>query len=152
MKKIFVFLFAAIFALSGCQNGIDELVERVDDLEGRVTVLEQLCGDMNANIKTIQAFVAATEGNLFIEKVTEVADGFTITFTNGKTYTLKNGEKGNKGDKGEQGEQGEQGATAVPNVGIAYSPEDGYYWTIDGNPAVVDGKKVRVCAKCGQEL
>ena len=92
MKKIFVFLFAAIFALSGCQNGIDELVERVDDLEGRVTVLEQLCGDMNANIKTIQAFVAATEGNLFIEKVTEVADGFTITFTNGKTYTLKNGE------------------------------------------------------------
>lgn len=142
MKKIFVFLFAAIFALSGCQNGIDELVERVDDLEGRVTVLEQLCGDMNANIKTIQAFVAATEGNLFIEKVTEVADGFTITFTNGKTYTLKNGEKGNKGDKGEQGEQGEQGATAVPNVGIAYSPEDGYYWTIDGNPAVVDGKKV----------
>ena len=142
MKKIFVFLFAAIFALSGCQNGIDELAGRVDELEGRVTVLEQLCGDMNANIETIQAFVNATENNLFIEKFTEVADGFTITFTNGKTYTLKNGEKGNKGDKGEQGPQGEQGATAVPNVGIAYSPEDGYYWTIDGKPAEVDGKKV----------
>ena len=141
MKKIFVFLFAAIFALSGCQNGIDELAERVDNLEGRVTVLEQLCGDMNANIETIQAFVAATEGNLYIEKVTEVADGFTITFTNGKTYTLKNGEKGNKGDKGEQGPQGE---TAVPNISIGYSAEDGYYWVVDGKPAEVDGKKVGV--------
>ncbi len=141
MKKIFVFLFAAIFALSGCQNGIDELAGRVDELEGRVTVLEQLCGDMNANIETIQAFVAATEGNLYIEKVTEVADGFTITFTNGKTYTLKNGEKGNKGDKGEQGPQGE---TAVPNISIGYSAEDGYYWVVDGKPAEVDGKKVGV--------
>ncbi len=143
MKKIIVFLFAAMFALSGCQNGMDELVDRVDNLEGRVTVLEQLCGDMNANIEAIQAFVSATKGNLFIEKVTEVADGFTITFTNGKTYTLKNGDKGNKGDKGDQGAtgpQGEQGATPV--VSIAYSAEDGYYWTVNGEPVLIDGKKV----------
>lgn len=143
MKKIFVFLFAAMFALSGCQNGIDELAGRVDELEGRVTVLEQLCGDLNTNITAIQAFVAATENNLFIEKVTETSNGITITFTNGKTYTLNNGEKGNKGDKGEQGEQGEQGLQgATPLVSIAFSAEDGYYWTVNGEPVIIDGKKV----------
>lgn len=143
MKKIFVFLFAALFALSGCQNDLGELTDRLDDLEGRVTTLEQLCGDMNANITTLQAFVTANQNSLFVESVTEVADGFTITFSNGKTYTLKNGDKGNKGDKGDQGEtgpQGEQGATPV--VSIAYSEADGYYWTVNGEPVVLDGKKV----------
>lgn len=143
MKKIFVFLFAAMFALSGCQNGLDEISDRLDNLEGRVETLEQLCGDMNANIATIQAFVAAHQNDLYIEKITEAADGFTITFSNGKTYTLKNGDKGNKGDKGDQGAtgpQGEQGATPV--VSIAYSAEDGYYWTVNGEPVLIDGKKV----------
>lgn len=132
-----------MFALSGCQNGLDEISDRLDNLEGRVETLEQLCGDMNANIATIQAFVAAHQNDLYIEKITEAADGFTITFSNGKTYTLKNGDKGNKGDKGDQGAtgpQGEQGATPV--VSIAYSAEDGYYWTVNGEPVLIDGKKV----------
>ena len=48
MKKIFVFLFAAIFALSGCQNGIDELVEVQENgecrLSGRIADGEKAAG------------------------------------------------------------------------------------------------------------
>ena len=97
MKKILLSICAALLAFCGCQD-FDSLSSRVDDLESRVKYLEELCKDMNGNITVIQAFVAAHQDDLYIRSVTEVADGFTITFSDGKTYTLKNGERGSKGD------------------------------------------------------
>lgn len=143
MKKILLSICAALLAFCGCQD-FDSLSSRVDDLESRVKYLEELCKDMNGNITVIQAFVAAHQDDLYIRSVTEVADGFTITFSDGKTYTLKNGERGSKGDKGDKGDQGETGATgAVPVVSIAYDETDGgYYWTLNGEYILNDGKRI----------
>lgn len=143
MKKILLSICAALLAFCGCQD-FDSLSSRVDDLESRVKYLEELCKDMNGNITVIQAFVAAHQDDLYIRSVTEVADGFMITFSDGKTYTLKNGERGSKGDKGDKGDQGETGATgAVPVVSIAYDETDGgYYWTLNGEYILNDGKKI----------
>ena len=146
MKKILFVLFSAMLAFCACQD-IKELTGRVDDLENRVSYLEELCSDLNGNVALIQAFVSAHENDLYVKTVTEVSDGFTITFTNGQTYTLKNGEKGNKGDKGDKGDQGNQGIQGIPGetpvVSVVYDATDGgYYWTLNGELLLVDGKKV----------
>ena len=146
MKKILFALCSAMLVFSACQD-IKELTGRVDDLENRVSYLEELCSDLNSNVELIQAFVTAHENDLYVKTVTEVSDGFTITFTNGQTYTLKNGEKGNKGDKGDKGDQGEQGIQGIPGetpvVSVVYDTTDGgYYWTLNGELLLVDGKKV----------
>lgn len=145
MKKILLAICAAMLAFCACQD-LDELTGRVENLENRVTYLEELCKDLNSNVELIQAFVTAHENDLYIKNVTEVSDGFTITFTNGMTYTLKNGEKGNKGDKGPQGETGPQGpqgeAAVTPIVSVKQDTDGGYYWTLNGEWILVDGKKV----------
>ncbi|MDE6870841.1 MAG: DUF4958 family protein [Bacteroidales bacterium] len=146
MKKILLTIGLAILAFCGCQD-LDSLSGRVDELESRVTYLEELCKDMNGNLTVMQAFVAAHQNNLYIKSVTEVTDGFTITFTDGKTYTLKNGEKGSKGDKGDRGEQGEKGDTGAdavaPVVSITYDETDGgYYWTLNGELILWNGEKI----------
>jgi len=145
MKKILFAICSAMLAFCACQD-IEELTGRVDDLENRVTYLEELCKDLNSNVALIQAFVTAHENDLYIKNVTEVSDGFTVTFTNGLTYTLKNGEKGNKGDKGPQGDQGIQGPkgedAVAPIVSVKLDTDGGYYWTLNGEWIIVDGKKV----------
>ena len=145
MKKILFAICSAMLAFCACQD-IEELTGRVDDLENRVTYLEELCKDINSNVALIQAFVTAHENDLYIKNVTEVSDGFTVTFTNGLTYTLKNGEKGNKGDKGPQGDQGIQGPkgedAVAPVVSVKLDTDGGYYWTLNGEWLMVDGKKV----------
>ena len=145
MKKILFAICSAMLAFCACQD-IEELTGRVDDLENRVSYLEELCKDLNSNVALIQAFVTAHENDLYIKNVTEVSDGFTVTFTNGLTYTLKNGEKGNKGDKGPQGDQGIQGPkgedAVAPIVSVKLDTDGGYYWTLNGEWIIVDGKKV----------
>ena len=145
MKKILLAICSAMLAFCACQD-LDELTGRVDNLENRVTYLEELCKDLNSNVALIQAFVAAHENDLYIKNVTEVSDGFTITFTNGLTYTLKNGEKGNKGDKGDQGDKGDKGNQGDPGVtpvvSVKLDTDGGYYWTLNGEWLLVDGKKV----------
>lgn len=59
-----------------------------------------------------------------VKNVSEsTADGGNnvVTFSDGKTVTIKNGSKGSKGDKGEQGIQGEKGADGyTPQKNVDY--------------------------------
>lgn len=148
MKRILLSICAAAsLLLAGCTD-VDELKERVDDLEDRVTYLEELCRDLNANVLTIQAFVNAHENDLYISSVEEVTDGFKITFSDGKTYVLKNGEKGNKGEIGPEGPQGPQGDT--PQITILKGDDDKYYWAIGTEYILVGGEKVLASATAPQ--
>ena len=49
MKKILFAICSAMLAFCACQD-IEELTGRVDDLENRVTYLEELCKDINSNV------------------------------------------------------------------------------------------------------
>ena len=141
MKKIIIALFAFVALLAGCTD--KELTERVSVLEGKVATLEALCSDLNTNVVSLQAFVSKVKDNLYVETVTAVTDGFTITFTDGTTYTIKNGDKGSKGDKGDKGDTGETGAIgATPLVGLKQHTDGIYYWTINGEWLKVDDKMV----------
>ena len=126
MKKLFfwaVIAFTAVF--SACSDSYDdtELHNELNNLKDRVAKLEAWQKQVNEDVAALKAIAESLDGAKFITNVETVAEGYKITFSDGKTVTVKHG------DKGEQGEQGEKGNT--PAIGIA--EEDGvYYWTLDG--------------------
>ena len=126
MKKLFflaVIAFAAVF--SACSDEYDDtqIQNELEQLADRVAKLEAWQKQVNSDVAALKAIAESLDGAKFITNVETVAEGYKITFSDGKTVTVKHG------DKGEQGEQGEKGNT--PAIGIA--EEDGvYYWTLDG--------------------
>ncbi|MBP3202825.1 MAG: DUF4958 family protein [Bacteroidales bacterium] len=139
MKRFLLGLCSLALLAVGCNN-LDEIEGRLGNLEDRVTYLEDLCKEMNANVTTLQAFVSAHKNDLFVTSVAEVSDGFVITFSDGQRYSLKNGEKGNKGEKGDPGETGPQGS--APSIGLKQLENGDVVWTVNGETVLVGGEPV----------
>lgn len=136
MKKTIIILLATILAFTGCGK-YDELKSEVDKLDDRVTALEQLCNQLNANISALQTIVDALAAQDGITAVDDLEDGtgYTITFKSGKTVTLKNGKDGK-----------------TPVVSVKAGSDGTYYWTIDGEWLLdAAGKKVRAQATDGKD-
>ena len=115
MKKLLCFLFA-VSVLSGCGGDYDDsaLTGRVDDLENRVSKLEELCKQMNTNISSLQALVNALQDNDYITGVTPITKdgetiGYTISFAKSAPITIYHGEDGKDGQDGKRGEDGNDG-------------------------------------------
>ena len=164
MKKLLIcFAFLAAILAVGCEveNGVeyddselrdklDEVDGRVDDLEGRITRLEELCAQMNTNITALQSVVNALEGRDYVTSVAQISNGYTITFSSGKTVTIYNGKDGANGDKGDKGDKGEDGYTPV--IGVKKDADGIYYWTLDGEWLTdADGNKVKAEGQDGAQ-
>lgn len=125
----------------GCAK-LDNLEEKVNNLENRVTTIEELCSRMNANITSLQAIVSALQSNNFITDVSPLIEdgvekGYIITFDNGETVTIYHGK------------DGEDGVT--PLIGVRRDIDGEYYWTVNGEWLVVDGKKVKATGTDGED-
>lgn len=149
MKRLF-FFFAANIVI-GCSQ-IDELADRVDNLESRMTRIEEICSEINTNISSMQVIITALQNNDYITHVEEILDGgisvgYMITFSKSGTITIyhgKDGVDGKDGNDGKDGIDGKDGLNGVdgkdgvngkdgttPIIGIAI--HDGlYYWTLNG--------------------
>lgn len=93
MKYTAVILFTLIL-FSSCGKYDDSAVRSdIEGLESRVMTLEQQCRIMNWNISALQALVAAVRGRDCVVSVSDLSDGtgYSITFTSGRTVTLRNG-------------------------------------------------------------
>ena len=95
MKKI-IFSLCAILALcvTGCRYDDSDLWDSVNDLDRRVTTLEEMCERMNTNVSSLQTLVSAMQENDYVtsvETLTEggVTIGYTINFTKIKTVIVK---------------------------------------------------------------
>lgn len=144
MNKIFSFFYTAmILLLASCSKEYDDssLVNRVDDLENRVTKLEQLCQQMNTNISSVQSIVDAIQKNDHVSTVTPISKdnqeiGYTITFASGKTITIYHGNDGKDGENGQNG--------YTPKIGVKQDIDNVYYWTIDDEWLTDDkGNKIK---------
>ena len=104
--------------LFGCSDKYDDSALRNDlnDLENRVTKLEELCKQMNTNISSLQKIVEALQDNLSISKVEQISDGYIIHFSDGSTATIKNGKN----------------SEDAPIIGVKKDTDGIYYWTLDG--------------------
>ena len=64
---------ATLLIVVGCSKYDDsELTGRVDNLENRVTALEELCKQMNTNITSLQTIVNALQNNHDASSVTPI--------------------------------------------------------------------------------
>ena len=79
---------ASLFACSD----LSELEERVDDLDSRVQALENQAENLNSTIGTIQTLL---DDKLFITKIEETADGYTLTMSDDTKLNIVPGEIGN---------------------------------------------------------
>ena len=124
--------------LFGCGDKYDDSALRNDlnDLENRVTKLEELCKQMNTNISSLQKIVDALQDNLSISKVEQISDGYIIYFSDGSTATIKNGK-----DSGD-----------APVIGVKQDTDGCYYWTLDGKWLTDEkGNKVKAQGTDGKD-
>ena len=130
--------FAAV-ACTDYQSSIDELSQRVDGIDQRVTAQEVL----NDDIEAIKEIVDAQKQAGYITGVTETADGYQFTMSNGKVINVRNGRDGRDGTNGQDGH--------TPVIGVTQDTDGNWYWTVDGE-FLLDGSgnKVRANGIDGQ--
>ena len=134
MKKIFTLLMIAMvgFALTGCRQRIwDEL----DELDNRVTALEEIAQKMNSDIAAIQTILNAIQNNVFVTDVIKTPEGYTIQFSDGTSAVISNGTDGSN----------------APVISIKQDTDGNYYWTINGEWLIVDGERVRANGHDGMD-
>ena len=137
MKKLLSLVFCGL-VLFGCSDKYDDSALRNDlnDLENRVTKLEELCKQMNTNISSLQKIVEALQDNLSISKVEQISDGYIIHFSDGSTATIKNGKN----------------SEDAPIIGVKKDTDGIYYWTLDGEWLTDEkGNKVKAQGTDGKD-
>ena len=137
MKKLLSLVFCGLL-LFGCSDKYDDSALRNDlnDLENRVTKLEELCKQMNTNISSLQKIVDALQDNLSISRVEQISDGYIIHFSDGSTATIKNGKN----------------SEDAPIIGVKKDTDGIYYWTLDGEWLTDEkGNKVKAQGTDGKD-
>lgn len=172
----------AIAVVAGCyddgdlQEKYDDLYGKYENLDNRVASLETLCNQMNTNISSLQTIVAALQSNDGITNVYQLpnGEGYTITFTSGKTITIYNGQNGADGKDGANGKDGKDGVDgangkdgvdgedgkdgvdgkdgSTPVVGVKQGVDGIYYWTINGEWLLdANGERVKAVGTDGKD-
>lgn len=96
-KRYFLIpLAAALLAGSCSKDSYDdtELWSKVNSLDQRVTKLEGTLTQMNQDIKSINTIVTALQKNVSITNVTQIASGYQISFSDGKSIIINHGKDG----------------------------------------------------------
>ena len=126
MKRFLVAFFTAALLLTACDKYDDSALQsRMTNLEGRVTDLESKVNGINADLASLQTLVKALQDEITVDVISRTKDGYDITFSDGVTVSISNGEKGD-----------------TPLIGV--KAENGvFYWTVDGE-WLLDAEGARV--------
>ena len=121
-KSLWILASTVLVALLavGCakEQDLSSLKEKVEDLSSRVAKLEEAVKKLNdETVPGLQTLITALQGKVYVNSVTTTADGYVISFSDGKQATLTNGKD-----------------AVAPVVGIA-EVEGAYVWTINGEVA-----------------
>ena len=114
------------------------LIEKIKEIENRVSKLEEECKAMNTNISSLQTIVTALQQNDYVTSVAPITKdgieiGYTISFDKSDPITIYHGKEGN-----------------TPVIGIKEHTDNIYYWTIDGEWLLdAEGNMVAVSGRDG---
>jgi len=127
-KYLSALLFGALlFASAGTFTSCKDYDDDISNLQGQVDGIK-------ADLEDLQAQISAGK---WIQSVTPVEGGFTVTISDGQSFTIVNGQ---------DGAAGATGAAGAPGTQITIG-EDGY-WYFDGEKseykAVVDAEEGKV--------
>ena len=125
MKMNRIYSVLAVFLLlgmTGCSYNDKPLIDRVDNLDNRLSRLEARVQEMNTDITEIYTVIRALEEGDKIVAVSPVEGGYEITFSKSGTLSIKDGKDGIDGTDG------------VTPVVAARKDTDGlFYWTVNGD-------------------
>ena len=138
MKTKFIFastVAALLFTAVSCSYDDTEIKSKVDELDGRVTKLEEAVNSINTNVGSLMTIVNALEKEVKIDKVVDLEDGsgHIIMFTDGSSITVTNGRDGNDGE--------------TPVISVGKDTDGLYYWKVNGDWLLDDGKKIPATSK-----
>lgn len=138
MKTRFIFastVAALLFTAVSCSYDDTEIKSKVDELDGRVTKLEEAVYSINTNVGSLMTIVNALEKEVKIDKVVALEDGsgHIIMFTDGSSITVTNGRDGNDGE--------------TPVISVGKDTDGLYYWKVNGDWLLDDGKKIPATSK-----
>lgn len=106
MKKFFIFCVVALAAtmFTACEYDDSALWNKVNDLEQQIA-------DNTSDIETLATLMDAINVGKTIVKVEPTDEGYTLTFSDGDTVTLRHGNDGAQGAQGNKGDKGDKGDT-----------------------------------------
>ena len=152
MKKISLLLLTlTICFFTACHK---DIWAELDELDQRVTKLEELCKEMNTNITSLQTIVSVLQSNDYITGIVEIKKngeviGYTITFGKHDPITIYHGQDGKDGS---DGKDGQDGSSSTPVIGVAQDTDGIYYWTLNGEWLLDDnGNKLPVSGTNGKD-
>ena len=155
MKKISLLLLTlTICFFTACHK---DIWAELDELDQRVTKLEELCKEMNTNITSLQTIVSVLQSNDYITGIVEIKKngeviGYTITFGKHDPITIYHGQDGKDGQNGADGKDGQDGSSSTPVIGVAQDTDGVYYWTLNGEWLLDDnGNKLPVSGTNGKD-
>ena len=138
MKKLFTLFAIALLGVStwSCSYDDDDLWSAVDDLDSRMEAVEKAVKSANTDIDALQTLVEALQANVTVVSVVQNADGYVITFSDGKTATITNGKDG----------------LDAPAISVKKDDDGIYYWTLNGDYLTdAQGNKIKAEGKDGTD-
>ncbi len=140
MKKLLYVMASLAVLFTGCTR---ELESRLTQVESRLAKVEEQVKELNSQVSLIQNLI---NGKYFIQSAAELPDG--------SGYKLVLVDKdGNVTEKtvlnGKDGKTGKDGVSPV--VSVKQDTDGNYYWTLNGEWLLVDGKKVRANGTDGKD-
>lgn len=132
---------ACMFGLSSCGDDYDdsELRGDIENLESRITALEEWQKSVNTDIRSLQNLVKALEDKDYVTAVTPLEDGtgYVISFLKSGNVTIKHGEKGEDG--------------TTPVISVKQDSDGKHYWTVNGEWLLDNGNKMPVTGEKGDK-
>ena len=131
-SKLPIALISLSCLLASCVKYDDSAIySRISELQAEFAELDARCKEMNYNILSLQEVVNAVRNQEGIVDVRDLADGtgYSITFSSGRTITLRNGKDGR-----------------TPAVSVRQDTDGVYYWTVNGT-WLLDGSGKKISAQ-----
>lgn len=145
MKRFFfIILSVLLLGTAGCSQYA--LQEDLEALQQEVAELKAMVDGLNSDVAALNTFMAAYNGCKMVTHVVETSYGWTIYFNDDTWCDLRHGKDGEKGETGDQGEKGDS-----PVVGVKQDTDGVFYWTLNGEFLLVDGKKIPTTGEDGKD-
>lgn len=130
MKKILFILTIGASILCSCSKFDDSALKNdIASLQKRVSDLEEQCTQMQTNLTSIQTLLTSVDGQDYITGVSPIVQdgktiGYEIQFKKAAAIKIYNG-------------------LDAPAISVKKDSDGNFYWTLNGEFILADGKKIR---------